>query len=86
MARFSTRAESVRTGHADLHLATNNVQLSNIKPLQQRNAGVAGSIELTADGAADLRVENGETEPSFRISASILPHVVFACTIRTPAA
>jgi len=61
---FQHPRDSVRTGHAEFHVATNNVQLANIKPLQQRNAGVVGLIELTADGAADLRIENGETKPA----------------------
>jgi translocation and assembly module TamB len=59
---FQHPRDSVRTGHAELHVATNNVQLANIKPLQQQNAGVAGLIELAADGAADLRLENGEAK------------------------
>jgi translocation and assembly module TamB len=59
---FQHPRDSVRAGHAELHIATNNLQLANIKPLQQQNAGVAGSIELAADGAADLRIENGATK------------------------
>jgi len=59
---FQHPRDSVRTGHAEFHAATNNVQLANIKPLQQQNARIAGSIELAADGAADLRIENGETK------------------------
>ena len=59
---FQHPRDSMRTGHAEFHIATNNVQLANIKPLQQQNAGVAGSIELAADAAADLRIENGETK------------------------
>jgi translocation and assembly module TamB len=59
---FRHPRESIRTGHAEFHVATNNVQLANITPLQQRNTGAAGSIELAADGAADLRTVNGQTE------------------------
>ncbi len=59
---FQHPRDNVRTGHAEFHVATNNIQLANIKPLQQQNAGVAGSIELAADAAADLRTENGATK------------------------
>ena len=59
---FRHPRETVRAGHAEFHIRTNNVQLANIKPLQQQNAGAAGLIELAADGAADLHIVNGETE------------------------
>jgi len=59
---FQHPRDSARTGHAEFHAATNNVQLASIKPFQQQNPRIAGSIELAADGAADLRIENGETK------------------------
>jgi translocation and assembly module TamB len=59
---FQHPRETVRTGHAEFHIAINDVQLANIQPLQQRSAGAAGLIELSADSAADLRVVNGKTE------------------------
>jgi translocation and assembly module TamB len=59
---FQHPRDNVRAGHAEFHAATNNVQLANVRPLQKHNAGVAGSIALAADGAADLHIENGETK------------------------
>ena len=59
---FRHPRESMSVGHAEFHITTNNVQLANIVPLQRQNAGVAGSIRLTADAAADLRKVKDQTE------------------------
>ncbi len=59
---FNHPRDSFSVGHAQLHLATANVQLANIQPLQKQSPGVAGTIQLTADAAADLREVRNQTE------------------------
>ena len=59
---FTHPRESLSVGHAQFHVATSNVQLSSIKPLQQQSSGVAGLIQLTADAAADLRSAGTQTD------------------------
>lgn len=55
---FQHPPDSFTVGHAQLHLASTNVQLANIKPLQQQAAGIAGAIQLSADAAADVQEVN----------------------------
>jgi len=54
-ARFSasSRYSQRRPPRSSPHGA--QLQLANLKPLEQQNAGVAGLVEMTADIAADLR-------------------------------
>jgi translocation and assembly module TamB len=59
---FAHPANSFMVGHAQLHVATSNVQLANLKTIQKQNQGVAGLIQLTADAAADLREVNKQSE------------------------
>jgi translocation and assembly module TamB len=58
---FQHPADSFLTGHAQLHLAANNLQLADVKPLQQKQA-VAGLIQATADTAADIVKQSQRTE------------------------
>ncbi len=55
---FQHPKDSFTVGHAQFHIGSTNVQLANIKPLQQQSPGVAGAIQLTADAAADLQQVN----------------------------
>lgn len=57
---FQHPADNFLVGHAQLHLAVNNVQLAQVKPLQQQQA-VSGLIQLTADTAADVVKQGQET-------------------------
>lgn len=59
---FNHPRDSFTVGHAEFHVATDNVQLNNIQPLQQQSPGVAGFIRLTADAAADLHTAGNQTE------------------------
>ncbi len=59
---FRHPRDSFMVGHAQFHVATNNVQLANIRPLQSASPGVGGAIQLTADAAADIRVVNKQTD------------------------
>ncbi len=59
---FAHPSGSFSVGHAQFHVATSNLQLANLKMLQQENAGVAGLVELTADAAADLRQLNNQSK------------------------
>ncbi len=59
---FQHSRDSFSIGHAQFHVATSNVQLANIKPLQQQSPGVAGAIQLTADATADVREVNKQNE------------------------
>ncbi|MGA8025705.1 MAG: translocation/assembly module TamB domain-containing protein [Bryobacteraceae bacterium] len=61
---FRHPRDSFTAGHAQFHLATANVQLANLRPLQQQNAGIAGLVQLTADAAADLGSVKGQPELS----------------------
>ena len=44
-----------QSGLARFHLATNQLQLSQLPAVQQRKPGLAGTLELSAEGAATLR-------------------------------
>ncbi|MBV9302610.1 MAG: translocation/assembly module TamB domain-containing protein, partial [Acidobacteriaceae bacterium] len=59
---FQHPRDSFTVGHAQFHLASSNVQLANVKPLQNQNAGIAGLVQLTADAAADMREVNKQSE------------------------
>ncbi len=52
---FQHPRDSFLTGHAQVHLGTNNVQLANLVALQKQSPGSAGLIQLSADAAGDLR-------------------------------
>ena len=59
---FAHPRDSFTVGHAQLHVVTTNVQLADVKPLQQGGGGVAGVVHLTADAAADLRSSGKENQ------------------------
>ncbi len=59
---FQHPRDSFTVGHAQFHVATTDVQLANIKPLQQQSPGTAGAIQLTADAVADVREVNKANE------------------------
>ncbi len=59
---FRHPQDSFTVGQAQFHIATTNVQLANIKPLQGQAGGIAGAIQLTADAAASVRKVNDQSE------------------------
>ncbi len=59
---FRHPRDSFSVGHAEVHLASTNVQLKNITPLQKQSPGLAGLVQLTADATADLRASGTQTE------------------------
>ncbi|MBV8897700.1 MAG: translocation/assembly module TamB domain-containing protein [Acidobacteriaceae bacterium] len=59
---FRHPRDSFMVGHAQFHVATQNVQLANVRPLQSASPGVGGAIQLTADAAADIRDVNKQTQ------------------------
>ncbi|MGI9071674.1 MAG: translocation/assembly module TamB domain-containing protein [Bryobacteraceae bacterium] len=59
---FQHPRDSFTVGHAQLHVASSNVQLANLKTLQREHAGVAGLIQLTADAGVDLREVNDQSQ------------------------
>lgn len=74
-ATFQHPRDSFTVGHAQLHVATSNVQLANLKTLQRENAGVAGLVQLTADAAADLRDVNHQSQVNIaNVSADLSAH------------
>ena len=52
---FHHPEDSFSTGHAEMHVATSDIQLSNVTPLQKQSPGAGGVVHLTADAAGDLR-------------------------------
>jgi translocation and assembly module TamB len=63
---FRHPADSMTSGHAEVHIAGNSIQLSGIHVLQQPGHGVAGVVRLNASGAADIANQFEKTK--FRIS------------------
>lgn len=59
---FRHPRNSFTTGHTQLQLAAQNIQLTEIEPLQERSPGAAGTIQLTAGAAADLQKPAKQTE------------------------
>ena len=51
---FRHPLDTMTSGHVELHVRSNGVQLANVTPLKEKSPGTAGSITLTADAAADL--------------------------------
>lgn len=69
---FQHPRDSLSVGHAQFHVATDNVQLANIRPLERESPGVAGAIQLTADATADIREVNKQSEVTLsNISADL---------------
>ncbi len=59
---FRHPKDSFTVGHAQFHIASIGVQLADITPLQQRSPGTAGTIQLSANAAANLTNAGGQTE------------------------
>lgn len=59
---FRHPRDSFTTGHAQFQVTTTNIQLADIKMLQKQNAGVGGTINLSASAAADVRQLNKQNE------------------------
>ena len=59
---FRHPRDSFMMGHAEFRLTSTNVQLANVRRLQQASPGVAGAIQLNADGAADIHEVHNQTE------------------------
>lgn len=51
-----------KNGRVELHLGSQGIDLRRLETIQKSKPGVAGGVRLTADVAADLRVENGEQQ------------------------
>jgi translocation and assembly module TamB len=59
---FRHPRDSFMVGHAQFQVTSSNVQLANLRRLQQLSPGVAGAIQLNASGAVDLRDVHKQTE------------------------
>ncbi|HWF46273.1 MAG TPA: translocation/assembly module TamB domain-containing protein [Bryobacteraceae bacterium] len=56
---FSHPANDLHDGALQFHVASSNVQLAKVSLLQQQKPGIAGTLHLAADLAANLREQNG---------------------------
>ena len=52
---FAHPPDNWQTGQARFHLAGNSLQLAQLQAIQRLNQGLAGTLTLSADGAATLR-------------------------------
>lgn len=59
---FRHPRDSFTTGHAQLQLATANLQLADLEPLQKRSPGAGGTIAMKANAAADLSKAGAQTQ------------------------
>ncbi|MGH9615038.1 MAG: hypothetical protein ACRD4P_18390, partial [Bryobacteraceae bacterium] len=57
---FTHPRDSFQTGHVQLYLASNDVQLAQFKTLQKQRPGLAGLIHANGDASGDLRQEAGK--------------------------
>jgi translocation and assembly module TamB len=74
-ATFQHSRDSFTVGHAQLHIASSNLQLANLKTVQRENAGIAGLIQLTADAAADLQEVNHQSQVTIaNVNADLSAH------------
>ncbi|MGI8958823.1 MAG: translocation/assembly module TamB domain-containing protein [Bryobacteraceae bacterium] len=72
---FQHPRDNFTVGHAQVHVASSNVQLANLKTLQREHAGVAGLIQVTADAAADLREVHHQSQINIaNVSADLSAH------------
>ncbi|MDQ2839453.1 MAG: translocation/assembly module TamB domain-containing protein [Acidobacteriota bacterium] len=63
---FRHPRESFTIGRAQFHAATDHLQLAKVESLAKQNAGVAGVVQLSASGAAEL--ENAANKSSLIVS------------------
>lgn len=59
---FRHPSDSFQVGQAQFHVTSNNIQLADLKPLQQQSPGVAGLLTLTADAGASVSKAGNQTE------------------------
>ncbi|HEX4808900.1 MAG TPA: translocation/assembly module TamB domain-containing protein [Bryobacteraceae bacterium] len=63
---FSHPANDLKDGAVQLHVNSSGVQLAKIATLQQQNMGIAGTLQVAADLAANLRDQNGKQQVLFQ--------------------
>jgi translocation and assembly module TamB len=66
-ATFRHPHDSFSTGHIDARIATNQVQLGNLKVIAQNRPGLDGALNANATVSAELKDVNGKTE--FQLAA-----------------
>jgi autotransporter translocation and assembly factor TamB len=72
---FHHPANSFTTGSVQVHLTSSGIQLTDVKPLQQRSPGAAGIVQLSADASGALREVNKQTSFDLAsVSADISAH------------
>jgi translocation and assembly module TamB len=54
-AAFTHPAGDFQTGHAQFHLASSGLTLAQVNAIEKQMPGLNGTVQLAADGAADLR-------------------------------
>ncbi len=54
-ARYDHPAGNFQTGHLQFRVNSSRIDLARIKNLQERRAGLGGSLSIAANGATDLR-------------------------------
>ena len=64
-ARYDHAPGDMGSGRFSFRLAGNRVDLATFPPVQARWPGLAGSLELKADGSADLRRRGGQPQVLF---------------------
>ncbi len=62
---FRHPRDSFTRGEAQLQMRVANIQLANIEPLSKQNAGVGGTVDLTASSA--LNLENLGNQPKLQV-------------------
>ena len=63
---FRHPSDSFSTGHLDAHVRSTDLQLANIRPLQEQSPSVGGLVNLAADITGDLR--NAGDQSQFTLS------------------
>ena len=72
---FQHPADSFTTGHAQLQLTTDRVQLAAVEMLAKQNAGVAGVIQLAVNVGAELENRNNQTNVTIsNVTADLAAH------------
>lgn len=61
-ATFRHPHDSFSSGHIDARVATNQVQLANIKPVAESRPGLAGALNANMSVSVDLKEVKGQTE------------------------
>ncbi|HMF78236.1 MAG TPA: translocation/assembly module TamB domain-containing protein [Bryobacteraceae bacterium] len=58
---FQHPRDSFTVGHAQFRVFADQLQLANLSTVKRQDMGIAGLLQLTANGAADVVKTNGET-------------------------